>query len=128
MIGKLGCFYFPEGSYYYVGSAKGLGGVKARIKRHLRKTKKKHWHIDYLLAEAEVNDIYLHRGDQLSECDLIDLLLTRQGNEFPAPGFGASDCRGGCEAHLVFSKELGAIDLFIDLRIPVESLSHSLEK
>ena len=48
-VGKLGNISFQKGHYVYVGSA--LNGLDARIKRHLRKHKKIHWHIDYLLKE-----------------------------------------------------------------------------
>ena len=50
-VGKLGEFQFPAGWYVYTGSAK--NGVKARVMRHLRSNKKKRWHIDYLLEEAQ---------------------------------------------------------------------------
>ena len=46
-IGKLGEKNFQKGYYIYVGSA--LNSLKTRIQRHLRKEKKIHWHIDYLL-------------------------------------------------------------------------------
>jgi len=36
------------GYYIYIGSAFGPGGVRARMLRHLRADKPKHWHIDYL--------------------------------------------------------------------------------
>lgn len=49
-IGKLGRFFFEEGYYVYVGSARGFGGLRARIKRHLSRSKKLKWHIDYLTA------------------------------------------------------------------------------
>ena len=34
--------------FIYVGSALDPGGVRARITRHCRGVKSKHWHIDYL--------------------------------------------------------------------------------
>ena len=45
VVGKLGELSFKKGYYAYVGSA--LGGLEGRIKRHFRKEKKAHWHIDY---------------------------------------------------------------------------------
>ena len=47
-VGKLGEFFF-DGTYVYVGSAQ---RGEARIWRHLRKHKKKKWHIDYLTDKA----------------------------------------------------------------------------
>ena len=47
-IGKLGKFDFQPGFYFYLGSAKGAGGLRARINRHFSVQQKKFWHIDYL--------------------------------------------------------------------------------
>ena len=47
-IGRLGEIELRPGYYIYVGSAFGPGGVKARVERHWRTDKRKHWHIDYL--------------------------------------------------------------------------------
>jgi Uri superfamily endonuclease len=49
-VGKLGKINFKKGYYLYVGS--GQNSLEARIARHLRKRKKKFWHIDYLLASS----------------------------------------------------------------------------
>jgi Uri superfamily endonuclease len=47
-VGKFGTYFFQQGFYYYFGSAKGSGGLRARINRHVSMEKKKFWHIDYL--------------------------------------------------------------------------------
>ena len=47
-VGALGRFRFPAGHYVYTGSA--LRGIESGIQRHLSARKKRHWHIDYLLA------------------------------------------------------------------------------
>ena len=52
-IGKLGSFDFGEGFYVYVGSA--LNSLESRLKRHLRDDKKLFWHVDYLLADLNVD-------------------------------------------------------------------------
>src|SRR6516164_5013557 len=39
------------GRYLYCGSAKGSGGIRARLSRHMRSSKVIHWHVD-LLADA----------------------------------------------------------------------------
>jgi Uri superfamily endonuclease len=39
---------FNAGYYFYFGSAKGSGGLQARLLRHISMEKKKFWHIDYL--------------------------------------------------------------------------------
>ncbi len=43
-IGKLGVWEFPQGSYAYVGSARGPGGLCGRLRRHLRPSHKKRLH------------------------------------------------------------------------------------
>ena len=53
-VGRLGTFLFCRGEYAYVGSA--MGGLDARVARHLRAEKKLHWHIDYLLERASVTE------------------------------------------------------------------------
>ncbi|RLF60544.1 MAG: GIY-YIG nuclease family protein, partial [Thermoplasmata archaeon] len=51
-IGRLGRILFNKGYYAYVGS--GLNNLEKRVGRHLRKNKKKKWHIDYLLEEGKI--------------------------------------------------------------------------
>ncbi|WP_429615053.1 DUF123 domain-containing protein, partial [Sphingobium olei] len=43
---------FMPGWYVYAGSAYGPGGLRARIRRHLRRGKLLHWHIDHLTSTA----------------------------------------------------------------------------
>jgi Uri superfamily endonuclease len=45
-VGALGSVNFEKDLYAYVGSAQ--NNLEKRIERHLRKTKQKFWHIDYL--------------------------------------------------------------------------------
>jgi Uri superfamily endonuclease len=87
----------PAGDYVYTGSAR--RNLEARIARHCRRDKKLHWHIDYLLAAAETRIIDIQRLAQ-PEC----FINQQQAGRTLIPGFGASDCRGGCGSHL---KHLG---------------------
>ena len=57
-IGRLGALQLQSGSYVYVGSALGPGGVRARLAHHLKPSRRPHWHIDYLRAHTEVEDIW----------------------------------------------------------------------
>jgi len=98
-IGRLGTHEFPAGYYAYAGSALGPGGLAARVGRHLRREKRLHWHIDYLLEAAEVVDVRVEPGSERRECEWARRLLAA-GGAVVAPGFGASDCR--CATHLVF--------------------------
>lgn len=96
--GSLPEAHFPGGYYAYVGSA--LGGLESRLNRHLRRDKKRHWHIDYLLPKASVTDIIIGETADRVECAIARAL----GSQFDAiPGFGSSDCR--CPSHLFFAPE-----------------------
>ncbi len=95
-VGSLGVIAFPGGYYAYVGSA--LGGLEPRLNRHLRRDKRPHWHIDYLLQKAAVSSIITCRTGERIECD-IARALSRWFES--VPGFGSSDCK--CRSHLFFS-------------------------
>lgn len=98
-IGSLGCFDFPAGYYGYIGSAQ--GGLEQRLSRHMRREKKKRWHIDYLLAEAEVvSKLIIPFGGREMECIVARTLRGVEGAQVVAEGFGSSDCR--CESHLLY--------------------------
>jgi Uri superfamily endonuclease len=92
-VGRLGSFEFPAGRYIYTGSAR--GGVEARVRRHLRRDKRLHWHVDFLLAAPGVRVVDTRRSTA-AEC----ILNQRTAGCIVAPGFGASDCRAGCGSHL----------------------------
>lgn len=86
----------PAGRYLYCGSAKGPGGLKARLARHMRRRKPVRWHVDRLTARGVVIGAWIVvDGD---ECALA-ATLRRQGLLEPIPGFGSSDCRS-CASHL----------------------------
>lgn len=94
-VGRLGTFLFPAGEYVYTGSAK--CNFQARIDRHLRKEKALRWHIDYLLAAPGVSVTSVHPSRD-GEC----ILNQASGGQVIVPGFGASDCTGGCGSHLKY--------------------------
>ena len=98
-IGKLGRFDFPAGWYAYAGSARGPGGLAARIAHHRRASKTPHWHIDHLRSRAELIAVWYTVGQQKRECDWARALSELPGAGLVAPGFGASDCR--CATHLL---------------------------
>jgi Uri superfamily endonuclease len=109
-IGRLGEFNFPAGAYLYFGSACGPGGLCARLSRHLlpAASHRSHWHIDFLRVAAEVRalgylaDLCPDQSAQRLECLWSQAAARLPGSSVPAPGFGASDCRSGCPAHLIF--------------------------
>ncbi len=101
-VGRLGGCVFNDGYYAYAGSA--LGGLDARLKRHLRKDKKLNWHIDFLLMQAFIIQIWYLLSEIKLECSLNAILSEMPGANQPIKGFGSSDCT--CRTHLVhFLKE-----------------------
>lgn len=86
------------GCYLYVGSANGPGGIGARVRRHLRRGKKQHWHVDRLTARGRVTAVLTVAGGD--ECRLGARALRVQGVTVPVAGFGSSDCTD-CAAHLM---------------------------
>lgn len=97
-IGRLGEHVFQPGVVAYVGSARGPGGLRARIGRHLRADKKPHWHIDALTVRVPVVAIWLARAPESLECMWAQRLAGLPDSSVPVRGFGASDC--DCQAHL----------------------------
>jgi len=108
-VGKLGEFTFPAGWYVYVGSARGPGGLAARLARHRRCAadgKHLRWHVDYLLERARLVEVWSRGGwpsapaGQRLECEWARVFVDAPGGAIPVPRFGASDCR--CPAHLIY--------------------------
>jgi len=100
-IGSLGVKRFTAGCYVYLGSAKGPGGLAARISRHVSREKKLRWHIDYLLTSgASVHAVVYAEEHVRPEC-ILTPLLEELGFTHPVEGFGSSDCRRGCRSHLL---------------------------
>ena len=84
------------GLYLYCGSARGSGGLAARIARHMRQEKRAHWHVDQLTRAGEVLGAFVFpSGDECAINAALGKLPT------PFEGFGSSDCRR-CRSHLRF--------------------------
>jgi Uri superfamily endonuclease len=116
-IGKLGKIHFKYGFYIYVGSA--LNGLEQRINRHLKKTKKKHWHIDYLLDFAEVIEILYKESEIKTECEISSIL---DKHLISIQGFGCSDCR--CKTHLFY----GSYEKIKAVEKDLQMMSYELKK
>jgi Uri superfamily endonuclease len=103
-IGRLGNYDLSTGYYLYTGSAHGAGGLRARLGRHLRGGKRVHWHIDYLRKIAKVSawGYLVSSSASAYECQWSQWLADIPETTVPVPGFGASDCRCGCQAHLTY--------------------------
>lgn len=86
------------GWYLYAGSARGTGGIRARVRRHFQHHKPLHWHIDWLTVRSvEMAALAVADGD---ECDLVDKLLGGDCFDTALAGFGSTDCRR-CMSHLL---------------------------
>jgi Uri superfamily endonuclease len=108
-IGRWRRIDLEPGYYIYIGSAFGPGGVQARVLRHCRRTKRKHWHIDYLRPLMHpVGAWYSHETRRL-EHRWAQLLGDMNGIS-PVQGFGCSDCR--CYSHLFQTSETPDFALF----------------
>ena len=102
--GKLGNLHFKSGYYVYIGSA--LNGINQRVNHHLSKDKKNHWHIDYLLNESEILNVYYKENNQKEECNIASEFLKKFDN---IPGFGCSDCN--CNSHLIYGDKEQILEL-----------------
>lgn len=112
-VGRLGVVSFPEGVYYYCGSARGPGGLRARLKHHILGTVKPHWHIDYVRGHARLKAVWYTTAPERLECAWSQALAGLAGASIAAKGFGSSDCRSGCQAHLIaFPGRLAVLDVY----------------
>jgi Uri superfamily endonuclease len=97
-IPRLSPSRLASGWYFYVGSAWGSGGIRARLKRHFKRSKSVHWHIDRLTVNAD--QVAALALVDCCECDLVGKLLRSCHFRVAMFGFGSSDCRQ-CESHLL---------------------------
>lgn len=74
-----------------------MGNLEKRILRHLKREKKRHWHLDFITTSElfEPLEVWIFRGKRF-ECELAET-LSKNGNE-PVLGFGSTDC--SCKSHL----------------------------
>jgi Uri superfamily endonuclease len=102
-IGYMGLVPLLPGDYIYTGSARGPGGLAARVGRHLRppEERRARWHIDHLTAIAPPLALVARVGDDKEryECRWAAVLARQPGTSRPIPRFGSSDC--ACLSHLI---------------------------
>ena len=110
-VGRLGPVRISQGWALYVGSARGPGGLAARLARHIKpaELKRSHWHIDYLAAIAPIKEAWCHVGDLPMECRWAGL-----ANEIvhAMPNFGSSDC--SCASHLFIASNSTSVNMVWD--------------
>jgi len=110
-VGRKGDLRFRRGWYLYVGRAR--RGLGSRLGRHLSPgPRKQRWHIDALAsspharaAQARVLPLY-----GFTECGIMGWILEEEGARVPVPGFGSSDCKPPCPAHLVWFPDRRAVE------------------
>lgn len=100
LVGRLGACHVMKGYHIYVGSAFGPGGVRARVMRHQRSEKRRHWHVDYLGDPMRLVEAWYSHDPERRE-HLWAAVLSGLDFSQPHEGFGSSDC--GCFSHLFHS-------------------------
>lgn len=93
--GRLRNLNLTKGTYVYVGSGRGPGGIYKRVLRHYSKSKKVFWHIDYLTVSDDVkvvNAIAIAENT-LNESSLVRLVGMDDCFKPTAEGFGCTDVR-----------------------------------
>jgi len=119
-IDALGPIRIPKGTYLYTGSARGSGAssIEGRISRHLRKTKRNLWHIDYLLNHelAQIIAVVYSETKRSMECKVNESICGGLRASFPAAHFGSSDC--ACQTHFLQVADGRIVEQLIkDLRL-----------
>jgi len=122
-VGRLGKLQLVPGFYLYCGSARGPGGVKARVDRHLRKRKKHRWHIDYVSSQVPIVDVWYSYAEFWHECHWAETAVAWADNQIPYAGFGSSDCH--CDAHLIYYHDQPQVSEF-KRRMSQEGVAQSL--
>lgn len=107
-VGALGKLAFKKGLYAYVGSAQ--NNLEQRVKRHLKKEKRRFWHIDYLLENdaTKVIEVFHTQAEKTEECAIAGVIGERGE---PVDDFGSSDC--SCKSHLFRIRDYGFLQEFM---------------
>ncbi len=112
-IGKKKNLLLERGYYYYVGSAFGPGGVKARVSHHQNISENPRWHLDFLRKHTKIIEIWHTYDNNKREHQWANILCQNPFTNIPLYGFGATDCK--CFSHLFFSKKMITHALFLRL-------------
>ena len=83
VVGRLGVLEAQPGYYVYVGSALGPGGLAARVGRHCRHEKRLRWHVDYLRAVAQIEEVWYATGKSHRECRWASAYARCRGRPCP---------------------------------------------
>lgn len=128
--GRLGLLPVRPGTYVYVGSAFGPGGLRGRIGHHAGPCGSPHWHIDYLRPAVRIEQVWYSHDPTPREHDWAAILGATRGASIPLNGFGASDC--ACASHLLAFESEPSVRTFralVQARLPdhgrIEALAAS---
>jgi len=86
------------GGKLYIGSARGPGGLAARLNHHRRQTSAPHWHIDYLRPYTVIREIWYAQDVVVLEHKWRPSMEEIATATAALIGFDSSDCR--CSSHL----------------------------
>jgi len=103
VMGRLGRVWVGAGCCLYTGSALGVGAqsLEGRVERHVRRWKRRRWHVDYLTSNqhCRVTRVVWLISPRRLEC-AINRAVAEELNARPVlAGAGSSDCE--CDAHLL---------------------------
>ena len=94
---------FNSGWYVYLGSAKGVGGLRSRTARHHRTKddgKRMHWNVDYFREFADLMELWFAKTtSKAHEHNWAKAIASFPEATVPVKGFGASDCDSKCPSH-----------------------------
>lgn len=102
-VGRLGQLTLDKGYYFYIGSAFGPGGVRARVGHHYGVSSKPHWHLDYIRPALIMQEVWYSIDAIRHEHEWAAIMYYTLRMQVPLPGLGASDCR--CESHFFHSRD-----------------------
>lgn len=96
---------FPQGYYYYSGSAQ--KNLEQRVDRHQQEEKNIHWHIDHIttIPTNKIKSVFMFDGAKKNfECEIVRELVENFRLRIAVKGFGNSDCKR-CQSHLLYCKQ-----------------------
>jgi len=100
-VGSLKLQSFDAGLFAYVGSARGPGGLRGRLRRHMGlkgRPRALHWHVDHIISNPDSKIVGFHVLEGASE----HLVAEKVGSfaRVSFRGFGCSDCN--CNSHFFY--------------------------
>jgi Uri superfamily endonuclease len=119
-IGGRRRFELEAGLHAYVGSALGPGGLRARLRRHVASSSRRHWHLDHLAPFARIHGALVREDRLRLECAWARWVGSQSRS--CVRGFGASDC--ACPGHLFLLGEVAQGTAFVDAAVEALAARH----